>query len=81
MRVWKEAFQMFVNYLRKIPTIPFKHLDAVFARNEYQKDKGSLSHAHKFIQLNWEKTTQSKTDFFNDIVRSSMFDIMRTSGV
>ena len=53
LRLQEEDFQPFINYLRKIPTITFKHLYAIFAREEYHKDKGNLSHVHMMVQLNW----------------------------
>ena len=49
LRLWEEAFQLFINYLHKIPTSPLKHLDAFFARKKYQKDKGDLSRGHIII--------------------------------
>ena len=69
LHVREEYFQLFINYLQKIPTITFKNLDAIFAREEYRKDKGNLSHVHMMIKTNWQNMTQPETDCVNDLVR------------
>ena len=52
LRIWEEVFLLFIDYLRKSPSSPFKKLNAIFARKEYQSNRGNLSHSHMMIQLN-----------------------------
>ena len=75
MRKWEEDFQLFINYLHRIPTISFKNVDTIFARKEHQKNKGNVSHGQMMIQLNWENMNQAETDFVNDIVCASIFTL------
>ena len=49
--IWEEVFLLFLEYLRKSPSSPFKKLNAIFARKEYQSKQGNLSHAHMMIEL------------------------------
>ena len=36
LRVWEEIFLLCIDYLRKSSTSPFRNLNAIFARKEYQ---------------------------------------------
>jgi hypothetical protein len=50
LQVWEEVFLLFIDYLRKSPSCPFKKLNAIFARKEYQSNCGNLSCSHMMIQ-------------------------------
>ena len=60
LRVWEETFLLFIDYLRKSPSSPFKSLNAIFARKEYQTSKGNLSHAHMMICLQWDEMSEEE---------------------
>ena len=70
-----------LEYIRKSETSPFKKMTAIFARKEYQKDKGNLSHSHLMIRLNWSLMSDIKTEFVNDLIRASICDIVRPDEV
>ena len=36
MRVWEEVFLLFIDYLKKSKSSPFKRFRSIFARKEYQ---------------------------------------------
>ena len=54
LRCWEEVFLLFINYLRKSKSSPFKKLSAIFARKEYQTSKGNLSHSHMMVALDYK---------------------------
>ena len=81
LRIWEEVFLLVLEYLRKTETSPFKKMTAIFARKEYQKDKGNLSHSHLMIRLNWSLMSDIETEFVNDLIRASICDIVRPDEV
>ena len=81
LRVWEEVFLLFIDYIRKSPTSPLNKFNAIFARKEYQKDRGNLSHSHMMVALNWASMTQEEEDFVNNLIRASIFDIVKTEEV
>ena len=78
LRIWEEVFLLFLEYLRKSPSSPFKRLNALFARKEYQSKQGNLSHAHMMIELKWSKMTDEERRFVDDLIRADIFDIVRS---
>ena len=61
LHIWEEVFLLFINYLRISKSSPFKNVNDIFARKEYQKLRGNLSHCHLMIQLKMEMmTTEEK---------------------
>ena len=62
-RIWEEVFLIFLEYLWKSPSSPFKKLKTIFARKEYWSKQGNLSHAHMMIELNWAKMTVNEKKF------------------
>ena len=81
LRAWEEVFSLFLNYLRKSKSSPFKHLTTIFSRKEYQKDKGNLSHAHMMIRLNWDVMSADERKFVDNIIRASVCDIIRADEI
>ena len=57
LRCWEEVFLLFINYLRKSKSSPFKKLKSIFARKEYQTSKGNLSHCHMMVHLDYSRMT------------------------
>ena len=43
----------FMKYLRKNPSSPFKRVDYIIIRHEYNKDAGNLSHIHLILEILW----------------------------
>ena len=77
LRIWEEVFLLFIKYLKYSPSSPFKKFNAIFARKEYQTKQGNLSHSHMMIELKWSKMSQEEKDFGNDLIRASVFDIVK----
>ena len=42
LRNWQEVSKLFIDYLQKSPTSPFRRVGGIFVRYEYQKDIGNL---------------------------------------
>ena len=63
LRCWEEVFLLFINYLRKSKSSPFKKLSAMFARKEYQTSKGNLSHSHMMVSLDYKLMTAEEKKF------------------
>ena len=51
---WMETRALFLQYILKSKSSCFKSVADIFARDEYQQDKGNLSHIHAIIRLNWD---------------------------
>ena len=81
LRVWEEVSQLFIDYLLKSKSSPYKEIDAIFARKEYQKEKGNLSHTHLMAQVRWSKLTDEEKEFVEDLVRASIMDIVRSDEI
>lgn len=81
LRVWEETYLLFVEYLQKSKSSPFKDQKSIFSRKEYQKDRGNLSHAHVMNEVDWENLTDDQIDFVEDLIRASVCDIVRSDEV
>ena len=56
-------------------------MTAIFVRKENQKDKGNLSHSHLMVRLDWSQISEEETEFVKDLIRASIFDIVRPNEV
>ena len=81
LRNWQETTMLFINYIRKSPSSPFKKVNSIFVRYEYQKDVGNLCHLHLILEVNWKALSESETSFVKDLIRASILDIVRTNEV
>jgi hypothetical protein len=81
LRNWQEVCKLFVDFLRYSPRSPFCRVGSIFSRNEYQKDKGNLSHIHLMLQVYWILLTASQKAFVMDLVRADVFSIVRTQDI
>ena len=81
LRVWEEVFLLFIDYLRKSKSSPFKRFKSIFARKEYQAMVGNLSHSHLIAHLDYMAMTQEERDFVDHLVRASIMDIVHTSEI
>jgi hypothetical protein len=77
LRNWQETCELFLHYLRHSPTSPYKGGCAIFARHEYQKKTGNLSHIHLMIQIDWKNLSESETKSLDELIRASICDIAR----
>ena len=66
--IWAEVTALFMDYLKKSKSIPFKKLNAIFLRKEYQKLCCNLSHTHSLLQPNWDEMTKEEKVFVDSEV-------------
>ena len=81
LRIWEEVSLLFLDYLENSKSSPYKNVFAIFARKEYQKDKGNVSHIHLMLKLNWDKLSSEEKKFINDMIRASVIDVVRVDEV
>ena len=81
LRNWQEISKLFVEYLYKSLTSPFRRVGGIFVRYEYQKDAGNLSHIHLILQVLWDELTDCEKEFMQDIIRASKNEIVRPAEV
>ena len=77
LRVWDETFELFIDYLMKSESSPFRKLDVLFLRKEFQKLRGNVWHGHMMVRVKWEALTADEKDFVENLIRASIFDIVR----
>ena len=52
-------------------------MTTIFSRGEHKKDEGNLSHSRLMVCLNWALISDSETAFFNDLISTSIWNIIR----
>ena len=81
LRIWEEVSKLFLDYLKKSKSSPYKNVFAIFARKEYQKDRGNVSHTHLMLKIDWTKLTAEEKTFMDDLIRASVIDVVRVDEV
>ena len=81
MRVWEEVFLLFIDYLKKSKSSPFKRFRSIFARKEYQPKIPNLSHSHLITELDYNAMTAAERAFTDDLIRNGIFQIVRIDEV
>jgi hypothetical protein len=81
LRAWNESCRIFLDYLKKSPSSPFKNVDSIFARHEFQSTVGNLPHIHAMLKVKWENLSQEERECVNDCIRASVLDIVRVDEV
>ena len=77
LRNWMEVRKVFFEYILRTKEGPFKHVISIFARDEYQPEKGNLSHNHSIIEMKVNDMSEDDLEYINDLVRAQIFDIVR----
>ena len=77
LRAWNESCRIFLDYLKKSPFSPFKNIETIFARHEFQSSIGNLPHIHAMLKLMWNAMSQEQRDHVNELIRASYLDIVR----
>lgn len=75
LRNWQETCKIFLDYLRNSPTSPFRKTGSIFARNEYQKDAGNLSHIHLMIEVQWDALNEEEKKFVDNLICANHLEI------
>ena len=47
----------------------------MFARDEYQKYDGNLTHINAMIRIDWDDLNEEQRYFVQELVRASVYDI------
>ena len=81
LRNWKEVSKLFIDYIQKSPSSPFKRVGGIFTRYEYQKDVGNLSHIHLILQVLWDELDDQEQAFVQDLIRASNNEMVRPEEV
>ena len=77
----EEVFSLFLDYLRESPTSLFKKLLSLYARKEYQKDRGNLSHIHLIAELSWRLMSTDEKNFVNNLIHASIYYIVKSDEI
>ena len=81
LRNWKEVSKLFIDYIQKSPSSPFKRVGGIFTRYEYQKDVGNLSHIHLILQVKWDEIDDEEKAFVKNLIRASNSEIVKPEEV
>ena len=81
LRVWQEASQKFLHYLKNSPHSPFRKVRCMFSRCEWQKMVGNLHHLHLMLEVALNLLSAEERTFIDDLCRCSIFDIVRVNEV
>ena len=81
LRNWQEVSKLFIDYLQKSPTSPFRRVGGIFVCYEYQKDIGNLSHIHLILQVKRNELSEEENKFINDLIRASIGEVVRPQEV
>ena len=50
----------------------------MFARREYKKDRGNLSHIHLIAELSWRLMSTDEKNFINNLICVCICDIVKS---
>ena len=68
---------IFLDYIKHSPSTPFGSVLSFFARCEYQKDVGNLSHIHLILEVDHAKLNSEQTNFVEDLIHTTIPEIVR----
>ena len=77
LRAWNKSCIIFLYYLKKIPSSPFKNVDSIFARHKFQSTVGILPHIHDMLKVKWDRLSQEEKKCVNECIHVSVLDIIR----
>ena len=75
LRNWMETRTFLIDYIYDSKTSPYHPVKAIFARDEYQKDKGNLPHIHLILSVDMDNISEEKKLKINDLIRASICSI------
>ena len=81
LRAWNETCRIFLEYIKKSPSSPFKKVETMFARHEFQASVGNLPHIHLMLRVKYNELIATETTFVNDLVRAGYLDIIRVNEI
>ena len=75
LRNWMETRTILLEYIYNSPKSPYHPVQAIFSRDEYQKDKGNLPHIHLILSVLMEKLTLKDKTRIDNLIRASICSI------
>ena len=75
LRNWMETRTFLIDYIYGSPLSPYHPVQAIFARDEYQKDKGNLPHIHLILSVSMEKLSMAQREKLDSLIRASVCSI------
>ena len=69
------------DFFRHSPPSPFGSALFMFARWEYQKGLGNLSHIHLIIEVDYSKLNSEQTNFVDDLIFTTITENVRSEDV
>ena len=76
-RGWEAFSKIFLGFITKISSGPYKNMKAVFSRSKYQSNYGNLARANIILAIYWQKISKEKSVLVGKIGRASVFDVIR----
>jgi hypothetical protein len=81
LRAWNKSCRIFMDYLKTSPSSPFKRVESIFTRHEFQSSVGNLPHIHAMIQVMWHELSEDEKDCVNECICASYLDIIRVDKI
>lgn len=75
-RNWLEVRTYFLKYIFGSETSPYHPANSIFARDEYQSDKGNLPHIHMMLSLKLEEMSIDQRSRIDNLIRASIGNIV-----
>ena len=76
LRACNESCRIFLDYLKKIPSSPFKSIDIIFAIHEFQSTVVNIPHINAMLKVKWDKFSQEEKKCVNECIHASVIDII-----
>ncbi|MGB0404839.1 MAG: hypothetical protein ACPGDB_01450, partial [Fusobacterium sp.] len=81
LRNWMETRIIFLNYIYTSPKSPYHPVQAIFSRDEYQKDKGNLPHIHLILSVMFSDLNEQQRERIDNLIRASVCSIRTGSEI
>ena len=75
LRNWMETRTLLINYIYSSPKSPYAPVNAIFSRDEYQKDKGNLPHIHMILSVKMKNLSREQRERLDNLIRASICEI------
>ncbi|MGB0405008.1 MAG: hypothetical protein ACPGDB_02325, partial [Fusobacterium sp.] len=75
LRNWMETRTFLIDFIYGSEKSPYYPVNAIFSRDEYQKDKGNLPHIHLILSIDMKQISEEKKSKLNDLIRASVCSI------
>ena len=73
--------QLFLSLLATSPHSPYKNVNAIFSRREYQSNSGNLGHAHIILVIQWDALTNEERLFIENLAKGLIIEVLRSDDI